>query len=216
MLEDGMERSGRSRRDVLLLLAGLFAAGLFFAVLRWPRPEPIAIIVPTAPPTAAPTPPEQAPPLQVHVTGAVVRSGVYRLPPGSRLVHAVEAAGGMAPDADEERINLADYLVDGQQVYVPRRGTPAPPSPTSAVLPGAAPENARASGVEISVSGLVNINTASAAELETLPGIGPALAQRIIEYRETNGGFGDPAEIVQVRGIGEATYAKLADRITVR
>lgn len=211
-----MERSEHHGHGVLLLLVGLALGGAVVAIDRWPSPEPIAIIAPTVAPTAAPTPPEQAPLLQVHVTGAVVRSGVYTLPPGSRLVDAVQAAGGMAPDADEERINLADHLVDGQQVYVPRQGTPAPPSPTSALLLGAAPESARSPGVEIAVGGLVNINTASAAELETLPGIGPALAGRIIEYREANGGFGDPAEIVQVRGIGEATYAKLADRITVR
>lgn len=200
----------KHRGYFLLSLAWLAVAGLGAAVLRWPRPEPIAIVEPSP----SPVPPaavEQAAPLQVHVTGAVQRPGVYSLAPGSRLVQAVEAAGGMAPEADEERINLADRLVDGQQVYVPRQGTPIPPSPTAvARASGADPGVVAASG------GVVNVNTAPAAELETLPGIGPALAQRIIEHREANGPFADPAEIVAVRGIGEATYAKLAGRITVR
>lgn len=211
-----MEPFGRFRGYVLLSLFWVILGGVGAIVLRWPRPEPIVIITPTAPPPTATPATAEAPHLQVHVTGAVARSGVYCLPAGSRLVHAVEAAGGMAPDADEERINLADHLVDGQQVYVPRRGTPAPPSPTSARPLDAIPQHARTSGGSATGGGVVNINTASAAELETLPGIGPALAERIIAHREANGPFGDPAEIVAVRGIGEATYAKLADRITVR
>lgn len=198
------------RGYVVLSLVYLALAGVGAAVMRWPRPEPIVIVEPTPPPTT--TAPEA--PFQVHVTGAVLRPGVYSLRSGSRLVHAVEAAGGMAPDADEERINLADRLVDGQQVYVPRRGTPIPPSPTPvARLSDAAPGN---SGPASAAAGVVNINTASAAELESLPGIGPALAQRIIEHRQAHGPFADPSEIVAVRGIGEATYAKIADRITVQ
>jgi len=201
----------KHRGYFLLSLAWLACSGLGAVIIRWPRPEPIAIVEPTPPPV----PTVSVASLQVHVTGAVLRPGVYSLSPDSRLVHAVEAAGGMAPDADEERINLADRLVDGQQVYVPRRGTPIPPSPTPAARrSGVAPGDSGA--VSGAVAGIVNINTASAAELESLPGIGPALAQRIIEHRQANGPFADPSEIVAVRGIGEATYAKIADRIVVR
>jgi len=193
----------------LVTLAYLALTGVAVLALRWPRPEPITIVAPT--PSPAPTVSEA--PLRVHVTGAVVRPGVYCLSPDSRLVDAVEAAGGMAPDADEERINLADRLVDGQQVYVPRRGVTIPPSPT----PGSpsAGASSRAGGVSVAAAGVVNINTASAAELETLPGIGPSLAQRIIEHREAHGPFADPAGIMDVRGIGEATFSKIADRIVV-
>ncbi|HHX44987.1 MAG TPA: ComEA family DNA-binding protein [Chloroflexi bacterium] len=211
-----MERVQRFGHGVLLVFLGMALASGGWAIAHWPRPEPITIALPTAPPTAAPTPSEGAPPLQVHVTGAVVRAGVYRLPPGSRLIDAVAAAGGMAPDADEERINLADHVHDGQQVYVPRQGTPPPPQPTPMPLPEVLPDHASPSGGAAAPQARVNINTASAAELESLPGIGPALAQRIIAYRQAHGGFGDAAEIVAVSGIGEATYAKLADRITVR
>lgn len=203
----------KHRGYILVVLAQFALTGVGLAAARWPHPEPIAIVEPTSPP--APT--ALVAPLQVHVTGAVQRPGVYRLAPGSRLVQAVEAAGGMAPDADEERMNLADRLVDGQQVYVPRRGTPIPPSPTAAArLSSASPGHSGASGEAVAVDGVVNINTATVAELETLPGIGPALAQRIVEHREANGPFADPAEIVAVRGIGEATYTKLADRIAVQ
>lgn len=199
----------KHRGYLVLSLIYLALAGVGVAALRWPRPEPIAIIAPTAPP--APT--ASMAPIQVHVTGAVKRPGVYSVGPDSRLVHAVEAAGGMAPDADEERINLADRLLDGQQVYVPRRGVPIPPSPTPASGPTG---GSRVAGADLAGTGVVNINSASAAELETLPGIGPALAQRIIEHRQANGPFADPSEIVAVRGIGEATYAKIADRVVVR
>lgn len=199
----------KHRGYLVLSLIYLALAGVGVAALRWPHPEPIAIIAPTAPP--APT--ASMAPIQVHVTGAVKRPGVYSVGPDSRLVHAVEAAGGMAPDADEERINLADRLLDGQQVYVPRRGVPIPPSPTPASGPTG---GSRVAGADLTGTGVVNINSASAAELETLPGIGPALAQRIIEHRQANGPFADPSEIVAVRGIGEATYAKIADRVVVR
>jgi competence protein ComEA len=199
----------KHRGYFVLTLAYLALAGVGIVALRWPRPEPITIVAPT--PSPAPTVSEA--PLQVHVTGAVLRPGVYCLSPDSRLVHAVSAAGGMAPDADEERINLADRLVDGQQVYVPRRGAAIPPSPTPASRTAGAAS--RAAGANVTAAEVVNINTASAAELETLPGIGPSLAQRIIEHREAHGPFADPAEIMAVSGIGEATFAKIADRIVV-
>ena len=199
----------RYRGYVVLSLVWLTLAGILVAALRWPRPEPMVIIAPT--PSPAPT--AAAALLRVHVTGAVLHPGVYSLSPDSRLVDAVTVAGGMAVDADEERINLADRLSDGQQVYVPRRGATVPPSPTPVSGPAS---SARASAADPSAVGVVNINTASAAELETLPGIGPALAQRIVEHREANGPFAQPADIMAVRGIGEGIYAQIADRIVVQ
>lgn len=160
---------------------------------------PIEIAVPTS--TALPT----AAPIVVHVVGAVARPGVYTLPAKSRLVDAVNAAGGLAPGADPERINLADFLRDGGQVYVPFLGTPLPPSPTPLNAPLPPGSEAR----------LVNINTATAAELEALPGIGPAYAGRIIAYREAHGPFKAPEEIMQVQGIGPARYEQIAPYITV-
>ena len=114
----------------------------------------------------------------------------------------------MTQRADAERINLADFLRDGQQVYVPTSDPPVPSSPTPLVSEGGAQQR-RATDT-------VNINTASVAELETLPGIGPVLAQRIVAYREAQGPFQDPAEIKKVAGIGEVRYAQIEASITTR
>jgi competence protein ComEA len=143
--------------------------------------------------------------MRVHVSGAVRAPAVYRLPPGSIVQDAVDAAGGPAADADLERINLAVELRDQQQVYVPRKGEAEPQPPISG----------GESGGEEPAGALVNVNTATAAELETLPRIGPAMAQRIIEYREANGPFGSIEDIQNVPGIGPATFEGLKDLITV-
>ncbi|MBM3187253.1 MAG: ComEA family DNA-binding protein [Chloroflexi bacterium] len=198
-----METLHRYRGYIILTL--LFGAvfGGYVLYDRRPQPEPIEIIEPTL----APTPTES--PLRVHVAGAVANPGVYVLAPGSRLVDAVEAAGGATADADAERVNLADRLRDGQQVYVPRVNSPVPPNPTPAIAPAS---EGRADGAR---GGLININTASAAELDTLPGIGPAYAERIIAYREAHGPFASPDEIMKVQGIGPATYDRIKGQITV-
>jgi len=130
---------------------------------------------------------------------------VYKLSPGSIVQDAVEAAGGPAPDADLDRINLALELRDQQQVYVPRQGEVDPPPLVSGGEPGEG-ESAVA---------LVNINTAMAAELETLPRIGPTTAERIMEYREANGPFEAIEDIQNVPGIGPVTFDGLKDLITV-
>lgn len=134
----------------------------------------------------------------VHVAGAVKYPGVYELPPGSRVRDAVEKAQPNN-DADVNLLNLAAVVTDGQKIVVPRQGeTVSQPGPGS---PGSSP--------------LVNINTATLEELDRLPGIGPALAQRIIRYRETNGRFRVPEDIKNVSGIGEAKFEQLKDLITV-
>ena len=161
-------------------------------------PEPISIVEPSA--TAAPT----AGLLLVHVVGAVARPGVYSLPPEARLLEAIEAAGGAAPEADLERINLADRARDGMQIYVPFLGTPIPPSltPVAANAPGA---GAR----------LTNINSATAVELDALPGIGPAYAERIIAYRQANGPFKTIDGLLKVDGIGQAVFDRVKSFITI-
>ena len=171
-----------------------------------PRPQPSAPIVvstplPSATPPLTPTPA----PIRVHVAGAVRAPAVYKLTPGSIVQDAVEAAGGPATDAELDHINLALELRDQQQVYVPRQGEVDPPPLVSGGEPG---------GEESTVT-LVNINIAMATELETLPRIGPTTAQRIIEYRETNGPFGTIEDIQNVTGIGPATFDELEDLITV-
>ena len=171
-----------------------------------PRPQasaPIVVSTPLPTPTSLPTPTPA--PIRVHVSGAVRQPAVYELPSGSIVQDAVEAAGGPAPDADLNRINLALELRDQQQVYVPCQGEANPPPSVSGGEPG---------GGETAAP-LVNINTATAAELETLPRIGPAMAQRIVEYREANGPFGTIEDIQIVTGVGPATFEGLKDLITV-
>ena len=152
----------------------------------------------------------------VHVTGAVIRPGVVTLGEGSRVNDAIGAAGGVSPDADTQQLNLARVLTDGEQIRVPRIGEVLPdpaPQPGAAVTPGTgtAPGKPGAG----SASGTVNINTASASDLEKLPGIGPALAQRIVEYRDSHGPFASVDALTDVPGIGKAKLEALREQATV-
>ena len=144
--------------------------------------------------------------LVVHVAGAVVAPGVVELPAGSRVADAVAAGGGAVALADVNRLNLAAELVDGARVYVPAMG--------EQVQPEVALESPGASAGQSSQA-LVDINAADAAELESLPGVGPATAEAIIEHRERNGRFESADALLEVRGIGESKLAGLADRITL-
>jgi competence protein ComEA len=134
----------------------------------------------------------------VDVTGAVARPGVYRLPAGARVTDAVQRAGGASGGALLEAINLAARLADGQQVVVPKRG------------PGGTPlAAAGASGEE----GPISLGTATAEELDTIDGIGPVTAEKIIEYRDLHGGLSSVDQLDQVSGIGPATMESLRSRL---
>lgn len=141
--------------------------------------------------------------LYVHVAGAVRRPGLYRLPAGARVATAIELAGGPKPKADLTTVNLAAKVEDGQQVIVPAAGA-APLA--AAASPGAAPPGAVA-GPPISLA------TATQAQLEELDGIGPALAQAILEYRDANGGFRSIEQLQEVDGIGEKRFAALRQAV---
>lgn len=145
----------------------------------------------------------------VHVAGAVAKPGVYTLPGGSRVGDAVAVAGGALPRAVLDGLNLARPLTDGEQVLVPdKSAVPAATgaAPTGGVAGGAAAGGAVPAGGEVPVS----LNTATVADLETLPGIGPVLAQRIIDHRDSIGGFTEVGELRDVSGIGEKTFQSLA------
>ena len=152
----------------------------------------------------------------VHVTGAVIRPGVVTLGEGSRVNDAIGAAGGVSPDADTQQLNLARVLTDGEQIRVPRIGEVLPdpaPQPGAAVTPGTGTALGKPGAG--SASGTVNINTASASDLEKLPGIGPALAQRIVEYRDSHGPFASVDALTDVPGIGKAKLEALREQATV-
>ena len=139
----------------------------------------------------------------VHAAGAVRAPGVYRLAAGARVADVVDAAGGPADGADLDRLNLAAPVADGAQVYVPREGE-APP--------------AGASGTSNAAGGpaaVIDLNTATLAELDTLPGVGPATAAAIVQERERRGGFGTVDDLLDVRGIGPARLEALRDLVRV-
>ena len=159
--------------------------------------------------SAASTPESVAASIFVHIDGAVVAPGVYELT-GSlpRVNDAVIAAGGLAGDADTSALNLAAVLSDGEKIHVPRQG--------EALASGQA-SSGPASGSDggASSSGVININTATAEELDSLPGIGPSTAAAIVEDRERNGPFASPEDLMRVSGIGEGKFSKLKDQIRV-
>lgn len=145
-------------------------------------------------------------PLVVHVAGAVHTPGVVQLRAGDRVADALDAAGGPTADASLASLNLARPLVDGEQVLVPTAGEAASAAPGEA---------APSTGAELP-DGRLDLNSATAAELEELPGVGPVLAGRIVAHRDEHGPFADAAQLREVSGIGEATWASLRDLVGVR
>jgi len=181
------------------IAGGLLASALILLASSPPRGEPIQLI----------PPPTQAP-LLIHVAGAVQHPGVYSLPRDSRVQDALNAAGGTLSEADLQAINLAAFVNDGDRIVIPifrpteptagQANIPVTPNPGSQKpLPG----------------GIVDINSASQEELESLPGIGPVTAQKIITYRQTQGAFASIEDIQNVSGIGPITFDGLKDLITV-
>lgn len=162
--------------------------------------EPLALATASAPASAGDAAASGEPPeLVIDVAGKVERPGIVTLPAGSRVHEAIDAAGGLAGDVDTTALNLARELSDGEQVLV---GVEAVPGPPGASGPGAAPAP-------------VNLNTATLEQLDTLPGVGPVTAQAIIAWRVENGRFASVDQLLDVKGIGDATLAELRDLVTV-
>lgn len=181
-------------QNILLgLVLGLMGSAVVWLISSPPRGDPIVL-----------HPPPTPLPLMVHVSGAVQAPGVYALPRGARVQDAIEAAGGFTEGANVDAVNLAAFLEDGGKVVVPEKGEQVE----------SAKDYGNSSQTPSSES-LVDINTADQATLETLPGIGPVMAQRIIEYRDQNGFFNTKEDIMNVKGIGEATYTQIRDLIVV-
>ena len=180
------------------LLAVVIVAGSFLVSRRTREPPPPSLrIEHVERAKASPSPA----PLLVHVAGKVVTPGVYALPPGSRVRDAVAAAGGPAPAGDPNVLNLAAPVADGEQVVVPAVGA-GPPVPPAAGRPAGPPPK-------------TNLNTATQAQLEELPGVGPKLAQRVLAYRQRKGRFTSTRELLEVEGFGPKKLAALEDQVTV-
>ena len=188
---------------VVLLVAVVVIAA---AMVRRPPTQPRASVAAGAraratgwtPPTSEPA--SEGATVVVHVAGAVVHPGLQHLSSGARVGDAIAAAGGVLPDADVDAINLAAKVADGDRVYVPRRGE---------VVVGAA------AAVGPAVAAILDLNTATAEQLDTLPGIGPATAQAIVAYRTEHGRFRSVDGLLAVRGIGPAKLAAIRSRLRV-
>ena len=166
-----------------------------------------------AQPSVTPSPTPSPRQIWVHVLGAVASPGVVGLPEGSRVADAIAAAGGLLPDADPAELNLAQPLPDGAQLIIGTVG-----APRGELRVGDAQSAASGGGAGASEGGgqpTLNLNTATQAQLETLPGIGPATASKIIAWREANGGFTRVEELQEVDGIGPKTYARLEPLVHV-
>jgi competence protein ComEA len=154
----------------------------------------------------------------VHVVGQVRHEGVVRLPAGSRVLDAVRAAGGAKPSADLDHLNLARVVADGEQLVVPKPGETLSSASGSA---GAGPASGASSGSGAGSTGgasaqaLVDLNTADAAGLDSLPGVGPVLSQRILDWRGAHGRFSTVDELGEVSGIGEKLLAQIGPKVKV-
>lgn len=174
------------------ILFGLFLAALVWIVSRSPSGEAVVL---------RPAPTEK--PVVVYITGAVPRPGVYALPKNARVQDAISAAGGFLSEAEKSQINLAALIEDGEKLEIP-------------FIEGASPVLGTPLPVIVTTTTeLIDINTASAAELEALPGIGPKLAQTIIDYREKNGPFLSIDDLDNVPGIGAGLIERFRDQVTV-
>lgn len=228
----------RGRTTPARMIAGAVALGLAVLVAWWLLRPPAAPVESSVPMASASSPMpsagaggagagattvvDSAAPITtaatevvVQAAGAVVRPGVYRLDAGARVDDLVRQAGGLAGDADADRVNLAAPLGDGQRVWVPRKGEEAPPDVVAGG--GAAPDGAGTSpaGGTEPTPRVVDLNTATAEDLDTLPGVGPATAAAILAYRTEQGRFGAVDDLLEVRGIGEAKLEQLRPLVSV-
>ncbi|MEU7826841.1 ComEA family DNA-binding protein [Catellatospora sp. NPDC049133] len=193
---------GRRGLRALAAVAALVVA--VAAYLAWQarpsvEPAPESVPVPVAEPGRPVTSPSPLT-LVVAVTGRVRKPGLVRLPPGARVADAIEAAGGVLPDTDLSTVNLARKVTDGELIAIGVPGVAAADGPAAGAGPGAGP---------------VNLNTATLAQLDALPGVGPVLAQRILDHRARHGDFRSVGDLRQVEGIGESKFAQLKDLVTV-
>lgn len=191
-------------RYLVATQSGAAPQGVSLVALPSPGPQMVS-------PSASPSAPAAAAVVVAYVCGAVRRPGVYTFAQGARITDLIDKAGGATGVAELQTVNLAAVLTDGQQVVVPERGASAAvaaaPDPAAA---SAGPGSASAAG-----GVLVNLNTATLAELDTLPGVGPSTAQKIIDYRTAQGGFKSVDDLNNVSGIGDVTFAELKDLVTV-
>ncbi|WP_395095101.1 helix-hairpin-helix domain-containing protein [Armatimonas sp.] len=224
------ERTGLA---VAVSILALFGVGsTLYRSSAAPLQPTVFPLVPSAPqtPIASPKPTPKAPSrsVVVYVSGAVLRPGVYSLPPGQRLYHAVQKAGGFKSGAQQDALNLAAYLQDADQIHVPLHSTTATTVPSTAphlagvrvlgraqsTSPTTRPESA-SSKFHNPGDGKIKLSSATLEDLQKLPGVGPSTARSILDYRKESGGFKELEEVKEVRGIGEKKFAKMQPFLTL-
>ncbi len=208
---DEMAEQEATQKQKRRILGLIVAAIVLFSGIGWwqktSSPEHATLVAKPGNAEAAHKPPAE---IVVYVSGLVSHPGVLKVPVGVRVLDAVNAAGGLLQGADITKINLAQPVKDGMQVHIPGR-----PLDSSAAATPAYPATpaAQSAAKNSPTESKININTATAAELDKLPGVGPAMAGRIVEYRNANGPFKEGADLKNVKGLGEAKYEKLKDKI---
>ena len=187
------------------VMFGLLSAGVILLASQPPRGNEITLL-----------PPPTKIPIQVHVSGAIHNPGVYALAPGSRVRDAIQAAGGLTDKADDTSLNLAAQLEDGARLQIPTQIQVDILTPGAVIKSEDEQSSSRSTPPNTeSPHQPININSADQSSLETLSGIGPVTAQKIIAFREENGPFTSIEEIQKVSGIGPVTFEKIKDFITV-
>jgi competence protein ComEA len=207
-IEQAADATGTTPTRIVLGGGAAIAALVVGVWLTRPPGDPVEVSLPFASTTAS-LPPSSATAstrdvVVVHVAGAVRSPGVHELPVGSRVIDAIEVAGGLAPDADSARLNLAAPVTDGARVYVLRLGEAAPPP-----VAGGTPADGAGT------TGPLDLNTADEAALDSLPGVGPATAAAIVQHRARIGRFTSVDQLLDVRGIGDAKLEAIRDLVTV-
>jgi competence protein ComEA len=195
--QDVIDRVGRHRALLCVGILGVIV--LSIAALLYRRPEPPRIVTQQFS-ARVPVTPQAAATIVVHLSGEIIAPGVYRLPVGSRIDDALKAGGGPTGQGDIHRLNLAARLADGQQIVIPKRVDPL----LSSLHPVSSPMPLR-----------VNLNVASVAELDGLPGVGPVTAQRIVAYREQHGPFSHVEQLRDAKLVSAATFEKIKELVAV-
>lgn len=207
------------QRIVAGCCTAVLLGGIAWFVLK-PSPVPIDAYVPRITTVSATSSPMSPAIITVHVAGAVNSPGVYRLPSSARVVDAVASAGGALRSADLESINLAQTIADTEQIYIPVKKVSRPRVTTA---PRLRPQRTTPTTAPVIIGGsagaqptrLINLNTATASELDSLTGVGPSTAKAIIAYRTKKGVFSKVEDLLNVPGIGPAKLAALRDQVTV-
>lgn len=217
LIKDKVDDWGLRLSRVQIAALGVLLIVMVGAVyLYYARSRPAKVVVMPAAPVretkgeAAKDPKEK---IVVHVSGAVAKPGVYELPKGSRVYLAVDVAGQVLAEAQLDSVNLAAKLVDGQRVHIPKKGEVAANPAGAAGMTVAVGMTGAAGGEQD--AGPIDLNTATAEQLDKLPGVGAVLAKRIVDYRASHGGFNSVNDLRQVDGIGERKFKGLKDKVRV-